>query len=53
MSPEYLYDGVFSDKSDVFSFGVLLLDLLSGKRSYKFMNSDGDASLLAWVITIL
>ncbi|CAN1198582.1 G-type lectin S-receptor-like serine/threonine-protein kinase At1g61370 [Linum perenne] len=30
MSPEYLLAGMFSDKSDVFSFGVLLLEIVSG-----------------------
>ncbi|KAK6132611.1 hypothetical protein DH2020_033641 [Rehmannia glutinosa] len=30
MSPEYAIDGVFSVKSDVFSFGVLVLEIVSG-----------------------
>ncbi|XP_057963515.1 receptor-like serine/threonine-protein kinase SD1-8 [Malania oleifera] len=33
MSPEYAMDGLFSIKSDVFSFGVLLLEILSGKKN--------------------
>ncbi|KAG2565575.1 hypothetical protein PVAP13_7NG121700 [Panicum virgatum] len=33
MSPEYAYKGIYSVKSDVFSFGVLLLEILSGKRN--------------------
>ncbi|KAK1325914.1 Receptor-like serine/threonine-protein kinase SD1-8 [Acorus calamus] len=33
MSPEYAMDGVFSVKSDVFSFGVLILEILSGKKN--------------------
>ncbi|KAK6946795.1 LOW QUALITY PROTEIN: S-locus glycoprotein domain [Dillenia turbinata] len=33
VSPEYALEGVFSVKSDVFSFGVLLLEILSGKRN--------------------
>ncbi|XP_058211363.1 G-type lectin S-receptor-like serine/threonine-protein kinase B120 [Rhododendron vialii] len=40
MSPEYASEGLFSIKSDVFSFGVLLLEILSGKRSTGFYNSD-------------
>ncbi|XP_047069388.1 putative cysteine-rich receptor-like protein kinase 20 [Lolium rigidum] len=33
MAPEYASEGIFSDKSDVFSFGVLLLEIVSGKRN--------------------
>lgn len=33
MSPEYALEGIFSMKSDVFSFGVLLLEIVSGKRN--------------------
>nr|ABP02072.1 S-locus receptor kinase SRK7 [Capsella grandiflora] len=33
MSPEYAMDGIFSVKSDVFSFGVLVLEIVSGKRN--------------------
>ncbi|KAH1120993.1 hypothetical protein J1N35_004153 [Gossypium stocksii] len=36
MSPEYALDGIFSTKSDVFSFGVLVLEILSGKKNRDF-----------------
>ncbi|XVF87659.1 hypothetical protein PTKIN_Ptkin18bG0138100 [Pterospermum kingtungense] len=36
MAPEYAMDGIFSVKSDVFSFGVLLLEIISGKRNNGF-----------------
>ncbi|KAF8119066.1 hypothetical protein N665_0001s0122 [Sinapis alba] len=49
MSPEYAMNGIFSVKSDVFSFGVLLLEIISGKRSTGFYNSSGDISLLGCV----
>ncbi|KAM4102050.1 hypothetical protein ACB094_05G193400 [Castanea mollissima] len=32
MSPEYAMQGFFSEKSDVFSFGVLLLEIVSGRK---------------------
>ncbi|KAG6689832.1 hypothetical protein I3842_11G194200 [Carya illinoinensis] len=37
MSPEYLMQGVFSIKSDVFSFGVLLLEILSGRKNTRHL----------------
>lgn len=40
MSPEYALEGLFSTKSDVFSFGVLMLEILSGKKNTGFYNSD-------------
>ncbi|KMS96527.1 hypothetical protein BVRB_8g202190 isoform B [Beta vulgaris subsp. vulgaris] len=33
MPPEYAMEGQFSEKSDVFSFGVLLLEIISGKKN--------------------
>ncbi|XP_050247246.1 G-type lectin S-receptor-like serine/threonine-protein kinase At4g27290 isoform X1 [Quercus robur] len=33
MAPEYAIDGLYSVKSDVFSFGILLLEILSGKKN--------------------
>ncbi|RVW70320.1 Receptor-like serine/threonine-protein kinase SD1-6 [Vitis vinifera] len=40
MSPEYALEGLFSTKSDVFSFGVLLLEILSGKKNTGFYQTD-------------
>ncbi|KAG2536929.1 hypothetical protein PVAP13_9NG236100 [Panicum virgatum] len=50
MSPEYAMDGVFSTKSDVFSFGVLVLEIVSGKKNRGFYHNDLDLNLLryAW-----
>lgn len=33
MSPEYAMNGIFSVKSDVFSFGVLVLEILTGEKN--------------------
>ncbi|KAM0951474.1 putative protein kinase RLK-Pelle-DLSV family [Dioscorea sansibarensis] len=38
MAPEYALDGVFSVKSDVFSFGVLILEIISGQRNKIFLS---------------
>ncbi|KAJ0966053.1 hypothetical protein J5N97_027191 [Dioscorea zingiberensis] len=50
MSPEYAMDGIFSVKSDVFSFGVLMLEIISGTRNKGVYLSDPDQYLLgrAW-----
>ncbi|KAK1362495.1 Receptor-like serine/threonine-protein kinase [Heracleum sosnowskyi] len=50
MSPEYQLDGLFSVKSDVFSFGVLVLEIVSGKKNGGFFHPDHHHNLLghAW-----
>jgi serine/threonine protein kinase len=48
MSPEYAIDGLYSIKSDVFSFGVLLLEIISGKKNTGFYNSSS-LNLLRYV----
>ncbi|PSS20909.1 G-type lectin S-receptor-like serine/threonine-protein kinase [Actinidia chinensis var. chinensis] len=55
MSPEYAINGLFSVKSDVFSFGVMMLEILSGKRNIlSFHYSDRAMNLLgyAWELWI-
>lgn len=49
MSPEYAIDGMFSIKSDVFSFGVLVLEIVSGKRNRGFSTNDHSLNLLGHV----
>ncbi|GLT45634.1 hypothetical protein SLA2020_194530 [Shorea laevis] len=50
MSPEYAMVGLFSEKSDVFSYGVLLLEIVGGRRNTSFGNDEDNSSLLeyAW-----
>ncbi|XP_047170940.1 G-type lectin S-receptor-like serine/threonine-protein kinase At4g03230 [Vigna umbellata] len=40
MAPEYAMEGLFSVKSDVFSFGVLLLEIVSGKKNTGFYQTN-------------
>ncbi|XP_027125514.1 G-type lectin S-receptor-like serine/threonine-protein kinase At1g11410 [Coffea arabica] len=49
MSPEYAMDGVYSEKSDVFSFGVMILEIISGKKNTSFYDSDRHLNLIGHV----
>nr|GEY50409.1 G-type lectin S-receptor-like serine/threonine-protein kinase At4g27290 [Tanacetum cinerariifolium] len=50
ISPEYAVHGRFSIKSDVFSFGVLVLEIVSGKKNREFFHENHGDNLLghAW-----
>ncbi|KAL6201077.1 hypothetical protein ACLB2K_024792 [Fragaria x ananassa] len=49
MSPEYAVFGRFSTKSDVFSFGIILLEVVSGKRNNSFSQEDPSMNLIRHV----
>ncbi|KAL3850838.1 hypothetical protein ACJIZ3_012720 [Penstemon smallii] len=49
MAPEYAIHGQFSVKSDVFSFGVLVLEIISGQRNNNFRNGENIENLISSV----
>ncbi|XP_048132153.1 cysteine-rich receptor-like protein kinase 29, partial [Rhodamnia argentea] len=48
MAPEYEMNGKFSDKSDVYGFGVLVLEIVSGRRNNHRIGNDME-DLLSYV----
>ncbi|XP_077224740.1 cysteine-rich receptor-like protein kinase 10 isoform X1 [Tasmannia lanceolata] len=48
MAPEYAVYGKFSTQSDVFSFGVLVLEIVTGRKNAGFHESDGAIDLLTY-----
>ncbi|EMS68690.1 Cysteine-rich receptor-like protein kinase 8 [Triticum urartu] len=49
MAPEYAMRGNYSIKSDVFSFGVLILEIVTGKRNSVAYDSEQAVDLLSLV----
>lgn len=49
MPPEYVEQGHFSIKSDIFSFGVLLLEIISGQLICNFSGEEKGESLPSFV----
>ncbi|XP_073005376.1 cysteine-rich receptor-like protein kinase 6 isoform X1 [Typha latifolia] len=49
MAPEYSTLGHFSIKSDVFSFGVLILEVVTGRKNGGYFEYQQDEDLLSYV----
>jgi len=48
--PQYSQSVIATPKGDVFSFGVVLLELLTGKRPVDASKSKGSRDLISWVL---
>ncbi|KAL2454072.1 Receptor-like serine/threonine-protein kinase SD1-7 [Abeliophyllum distichum] len=42
------WTGIFQKKSDVFSFGIIVLEIISGKRNIAFFETDHSLNLLGY-----
>ncbi|XP_020572489.1 proline-rich receptor-like protein kinase PERK13 [Phalaenopsis equestris] len=53
LAPEYASSGKLTDRSDVFSFGVVLLELITGRKPVDAGQPLGDESLVEWARPLL
>ncbi|KAA8539276.1 hypothetical protein F0562_025968 [Nyssa sinensis] len=55
IAPEYLSTGNSSEKTDVFGYGVMLLELITGQRAFDLarLANDDDVMLLDWTPALL
>ncbi|KAK8913607.1 Proline-rich receptor-like protein kinase PERK13 [Platanthera zijinensis] len=53
LAPEYASSGKLTDRSDVFSFGVVLLEIITGRKPVDASQPVGDESLVEWARPML
>ena len=53
MAPEYALRGNLTDKADVFSFGIVALEIVAGKNNMKYQPNENFVCLLDKVKYIL
>lgn len=49
LAPEYFQHGKISDKTDVYAFGVVLLELITGRKPIEARRPQGEENLVLWV----
>jgi serine/threonine protein kinase len=50
MAPEYALWGYLTYKADVYSFGIVALEIVSGKHNMSYGPASNCACLLDWVV---
>ncbi|TVU51141.1 hypothetical protein EJB05_02549, partial [Eragrostis curvula] len=53
LAPEYFMHGKVSDKIDVYAFGVVLLELVSGRKPVSAGGPKGQESLVMWATSVV
>lgn len=53
LAPEYAEEGIVSVRTDVYAYGIVLLQLISGRKAINSNNSEQQQSLRQWVSSII
>ncbi|MBA0692151.1 hypothetical protein Goari_009737 [Gossypium aridum] len=49
VAPEYASTGMLNERSDVYSFGILLMEIISGRTPVDYSRPQGEVNLVEWI----
>lgn len=49
VAPEYACTGMLNEKSDIYSFGILMMEIISGRNPVDHNRPPGEVNLIDWI----
>jgi hypothetical protein len=53
MAPEYIVHGQLTEKADIYSYGVLVLEIITGRKNHNSVASSAEGLSLMALVQIL
>ncbi|CAL9048715.1 unnamed protein product [Musa banksii] len=53
VAPEYASTGMLNERSDVYSFGILIMEIISGRSPVDYNRPPGEVNLVEWIKTMV
>lgn len=53
VAPEYACTGMLNEKSDIYSFGILIMEIITGRSPVDYSRPPGEVNLVDWLKTMV